>query len=204
MKLYADQPARRARQATADLVALLIVFATVWLATEVRERVLRLRAPGQGLVDAGSGLSGTFDAAADNADDVPLVGRPLADALHTGSAGGARLSEAGRWQIEAVESLALWLTVALIAVPVTLLLIVWLPRRVRYAREAGAAIRLRDQGPDGHDLLALRALITQPLSRLASAGPVGAGWRTGDPETVADLAGRELRRLGLRPPKASP
>ncbi|MGH3862203.1 hypothetical protein [Actinokineospora sp.] len=121
MKLYADHPARRARQMTADLLALLIVFAT-----EVRERVLRLRAPGEGLVDAGGRLSGTFDSAA-TADDVPL-------------------------------------------------------------------------GPDGHDLLALRALVTQPLSRLASAGPVGAGRRTGDPETVAGLATRELRKLGLHPP----
>ncbi|WP_436497134.1 hypothetical protein [Actinokineospora sp. HUAS TT18] len=201
MKLYADHPIRRARQLGADLVALVILLAAVWLATEVREQVLRLRAPGQGLVDAGNGLRGTFDSAADNADDVPLVGRQLADALHTGSAGGARLSEAGQWQIEAVESLAFWLTVALIAVPATLLLIVWLPRRVRYVREADAAVRLRDQGPAGQDLLALRALMTQPLSRLASAGPVGEGWRTGDPATVAGLATRELRRLGLHPPK---
>jgi hypothetical protein len=69
-------------------------------------------------------------------------------------------------------------------------------------REATAAAKLRDQGQDGQDLLALRALMTQPLSRLAKAKAVGSGWRSGDPATVSGLAARELRRLGLRPPKA--
>ncbi|CRK57862.1 hypothetical protein [Alloactinosynnema sp. L-07] len=67
--------------------------------------MLRLRAPGQGLVDAGQRIARhTFDAAADNADDVPLVGCPLRGHVAHRSAGGARLGEAGRWQIEAVES----------------------------------------------------------------------------------------------------
>ncbi|SDD66037.1 hypothetical protein [Actinokineospora iranica] len=71
MKLYADHPARRTRQAAADLAAVALLIFAGWLATEVREQVLRLRAPGDGLVTAGTRLSGTFDSAADNADDVP-------------------------------------------------------------------------------------------------------------------------------------
>jgi hypothetical protein len=51
----------------------------------------------------------------------------------------------------------------------------------------------------GSELLALRALATAPLRRLASLdSDVVSGWRTGDPVTIESLAALELRRLGLR------
>ncbi|SDD66057.1 hypothetical protein [Actinokineospora iranica] len=102
-----------------------------------------------------------------------------------------------------MESLAFWLTGALIIVPVALVLVVWLPRRLRFVRDAGAARRLRALGADGADLLALRALVFQPLPRLSRAGAVGACWRAGDPEVIAALARSELRRLGMRAREAS-
>ncbi|MCW2683629.1 MAG: hypothetical protein JWP33_1542, partial [Blastococcus sp.] len=76
----------------------------------------------------------------------------------------------------------------------------WLPWRLHYVREAGAAARLLTGTPD-LELLAARALATAPLPRLAAlpAG-TGTGWRTGDPAAVATLAGLELGRLGLRLP----
>ncbi|MDQ3576298.1 MAG: hypothetical protein M3443_01555, partial [Actinomycetota bacterium] len=146
MRLYAERPVRRLRQLAADLGAVLVLVIAVLAATEARDAVLEFRAPGAGLVDAGNRLSGTFNSAADNADDVPVVGDSLAAALHTGAEGGARLIEAGRWQIEAVEGVAFWLAAAMIAVPVLLLLLLWLPFRLRFARQAGAAARLRAHG----------------------------------------------------------
>ena len=63
---------------------------------------------------------------------------------------------------------------------------------------AGVAKTVRDQ-PAGRDLLALRALASQPLNRLAKLGPdIAQSWRNGDAEAVEALAELELRKLGLR------
>jgi hypothetical protein len=197
MKLYADCPFRRTAQLVADLFAVGFAAFAVWLAVEAHGQVLGLRNPGDRLIDAGSGLRSTFDSAADNADGVPLIGKALAGALHTGSDAGLKLSEAGRWQIDAVENLALWLAVILIVVPFLFLLVTWLPWRWRFVRRASAAVRLRALGEVGHDLLALRALVTQPLPRLVAAGEITEGWRNRDPAVIATLARWELERLGL-------
>ena len=61
MQLYAERPIRRTAQLVSDLLALLLVILAVWLGTSVYDEVMKLRAPGDGLVDAGTGLRGTFD-----------------------------------------------------------------------------------------------------------------------------------------------
>ncbi|WP_018685066.1 hypothetical protein [Actinokineospora enzanensis] len=198
MKIYADRPARRGAQLLADAAAVLVVVLSVWLALHVRDTVLDLRAPGDRLIDAGTALRGTFDTAAAKAEELPLVGDALARALRPGSDAGTRIMDAGWRQIAAVENLAFWLTFVLVAVPVVLVLTTWLPLRVRYARQATGALRLRALGAAGHDVLALRALATQPLGTLADTGPVAGGWRTGDPAAIRVLADLELHRLGLR------
>lgn len=199
MTFYADHPTRRTLQMLADLVAVLVVAGAVWLATEVHRQILLLRAPGDRLIDAGGGLRDTFTSAADNADDIPLVGDALAGALRGGADAGGKLTEAGSWQVDAVEHLALWMAVVLIAVPTLFLLVTWLPLRWRFARRATAAVRLRRLGPDGLDLLALRALVADRIPPSAVAGRLtAAGWRERDPAVTSELAGWELRRLGLR------
>jgi hypothetical protein len=199
MQLYAERPIRRTAQLVSDLLAVLLVVLAVWLATSVYDEVMKLRAPGDGLVDAGTGLRGTFDSAANSADGIPLVGDALAKALHGGSDVGTKLTDAGHWQIEAVENLAWWLAAIIIALPVLTLLATWLPLRWHFARRATAAARLRALGDEGLDLLALRALATQPLHRLASVGGVATGWRQRDQDVIEKLAGHELARHGLAP-----
>ncbi|MGW5053828.1 hypothetical protein [Actinokineospora sp. NPDC004072] len=194
MRLYAETPLRSARQIAADLAAVAFLLLAVWVAMEVREAVLLLRDPGERLTAAGEAIGGAFTSAADNARDVPLVGDDLADALGAGTRAGAELADAGREQTAAVDSLAFWLTAALIAVPALALALTWLPRRIRFAREAGAVARLRAQGRPGLELLATRALAHQPLPRLARLR--ADDWA--DPETRALLADWELRRLGFR------
>ena len=83
-----------------------------------------------------------------------------------------------------------------------------LPARHRAVRLAAAAGALDAPGrvgaklaagPAGRDLLALRALATQPLGKLTRIGPdVAEAWRRGDDATVDALAALELRQLGLR------
>ncbi|MFJ7214704.1 hypothetical protein [Amycolatopsis sp. NPDC098790] len=199
MQFYAERPIRRTAQLVSDLLALLLVIFAVWLGTSVYDEVMKLRAPGDGLVDAGTGLRGTFDSAANSADGIPLVGDALAKALHGGSDAGTKLADAGHWQIEAVQSLAWWMAAIIIALPVVTLVATWLPLRWRFTRRASAAAGLRALGDEGMDVLALRALTTQPLRRLTSAGEVATGWRERDRDVIEELAGRELARHGLVP-----
>jgi TRAP-type C4-dicarboxylate transport system permease small subunit len=199
MQLYAERPIRRTAQLVSDLLALLVVIIAVWLGTSVYDQVMKLRAPGDGLVDAGTGLRGTFDSAANSAGGIPLIGDGLAKALHGGSDVGTKLVDSGRWQIEAVENLAWWMAVVIIALPVLALVVTWLPLRWKFTRRASAAARLRELGDEGLDLLALRALATQPLRRLASDGKVATGWRERDRDIIEKLAGRELASHGLVP-----
>ncbi|MEV6878937.1 hypothetical protein [Amycolatopsis sp. NPDC051128] len=197
MQLYAERPIRRTAQLVSDLLALLLVVFAVWLGTSVYDEVTKLRAPGDGLVDAGTGLRGTFDSAASSADGIPLIGDALAKALRGGSAVGTKFADAGRWQIEAVESLAWWMAAIIIALPLLTLVVTWLPLRWHYTRRATAAAALRDLGDEGLDLLALRALTTQPLRRLAKSGRLATGWRERDRDVIKLLAGHELARNGL-------
>jgi TRAP-type C4-dicarboxylate transport system permease small subunit len=199
MHLYAERPIRRTAQLVSDLLALLVVIVAVWLGTSVYDQVMKLRAPGDGLVDAGTGLRGTFDSAANSAGGIPLIGDGLAKALHGGSDVGTKLVDSGRWQIEAVANLAWWMAAVIIALPVLALAVTWLPLRWKFIRRASAAARLRALGDEGLDLLALRALATQPLRRLASDGKVATGWRDRDRDIIEKLAGRELASHGLVP-----
>jgi hypothetical protein len=197
MKWYADGAARFTRQIIADALALGWVWFWVWFALRARDGVLTARAPGDGLVSAGSRVHDAFSDAAGSAGRVPVVGDDLAGALGKGTDAGTTLSDVGRAQIEAVETVALWLAVALIAVPVVFLLVTWLPLRLRFARRAFAARRLSQTGRT--DLLALHALNTMSLTQLArfDGDPVD-GWRRGDPDVIAKLASRRLARLGVR------
>ncbi|MEU4807452.1 hypothetical protein [Actinosynnema sp. NPDC023587] len=197
MKWYADRPGRLWRQLTADLLAAVWVWFWVTAALAARDTVLALRAPGDHLSRAGGGLRDTFADAAAKARDVPLVGGKLGEALDKGRDAGGTLVDAGRTQVEAVETSALWLAAALVAVPVAFLLVTWLPLRLRYARKAAAVARLRDIGRI--DLLALQALTTLPLRELArfEADPAD-GWRRRDVAVVEALAARQLAVCGLR------
>jgi len=73
------------------------------------------------------------------------------------------------------------------------------PGRLGWIEQASAAARIRRSGAAGKDLLALRALATQPLAKLAALDPDIAGaWRRGDADAVDRLARLELRGVGLR------
>lgn len=199
MKLYADAPARRARQLVADLLVLLWVLAWVQVGRAVHDTTMALAAPGRRLDDAGTGMAGNLDDAGGRLGDVPLVGDEVAAPFERAAEASRGVASAGREMVAVVEDLALWLGVVTALVPVLLVLLVHLPLRWRFARRATAGARLAGSGRD-LDLFALRALATQPLHVLARVAddPAGA-WRAGDPAVVARLADLELRAAGLRP-----
>ncbi|MER7204996.1 hypothetical protein ABT363_46275, partial [Streptomyces sp. NPDC000188] len=91
----------------------------------------------------------------------------------------------------AAQALAVLGAVALFVIPVGLMLTVWLPRRIRWTRQAAAAQELAST-EDGRELLALRALL-RPLDELAAtaellpAAPGGTPDQDPDPGVDPDL-----------------
>jgi hypothetical protein len=197
VKIYADRPAAALRQVFTDLLVVAWVWFWVWAALRLHDLVEKLAVPGQKLENAGGGIADNLADAGNRINSVPAVGDALASPFEKAAEAARSVAEAGREQQELVGDLALALALALLVFPLGLVLLVWLPLRVRWMRRAGAAAALR-AAPAGRDLLALRALATQPLRRLAALGPdVAESWRRGDDSTVDALAALELRRLGL-------
>ena len=212
MRWYADAPARRARQLAGDLLAVGWVALWVWVALEVRERVAALAAPGREVQDAGNQLAASLREAEEQVEGLPLIGQALQAPLVAAGSAARALAEAGAAQRAAVADLGLFLTIALVALPLALVAVAWLPPRARWSRQASAAARLASTH-EGSRLLALRALTGLGLPALARASrePVFAAfgadparaWAEGEPTAVRRLAALELDRLGLRPPPGS-
>ena len=199
MKLYADRLPVAIRQLILDILVVIWVYAWVRAGIWVHDLVLKLGVPGQKLEGAGSGIADNLADAGAKVGRVPLVGDELTAPFSRAAQAARSLAEAGRAQQEIVGNLALVLALLVVAVPLALVLFVWLPRRLRWMRRAGVAAEVRDE-PAGRDLLALRALASRPLHELTRLGPdIAQSWRTGDASAVDALAALELRDLGLRP-----
>jgi hypothetical protein len=198
VKLYADRVAPMARQIVTDLFIVAWVYVWIRLGMRLYDLIGKLADPGRQLENAGNGLADNLGRAGSKINGVPGVPDSVA-APFTNAANAARsLAGAGRDEQAAVGNLAWALTFMALAVPLGLVLFGWLPLRVRWIRRASSAARLRGV-PAGRDLLALRALATQPLGRLAKLDPeIATAWREGDPAAVEALARLQLRGLGLR------
>jgi hypothetical protein len=202
MQLYAETPVRRTAQISADVLLLVWILAWAWAGSVVHDATLELAGPGRQLTESATGLSGAMQDAGGALDDLPIVGDEARAPFDEASGAADRLAEAGREQVRSVERLALWLGLAVAAIPILLACLVNVPRRVRFVRRATAGARFVDAGED-LDLFALRALAHQPMHVLAkvSDDPAGA-WRRGDRAVTDRLAELELRSVGLRLPTA--
>lgn len=198
MKLYADRPVTVIRQLLTDLLVVAWVYVWIRVGKYVYDLVEKLAVPGREVEHAGTGLADNLSSAGKKVDRVPAVGDALSSPFSHAADAARSLANAGHEQQTIVHELAVVLAIAVVAVPLGLVLFVWLPLRVRWIRRAGAAAALRD-AKSGRDLLALRALARQPLRRLTALDPdIASAWRSGDPGAVDALATLELRRLGLR------
>lgn len=202
MKLYADSPTRRVRQMVGD--ALLLAWILIWIeiGKAVHDATMALARPGQEINEAGSGLADKLREASSVVGDTPLVGDELQSPFDGAGDAADQIASAGTSSVEAVEQLANWLGWCVGAIPVLILLVVYVPLRWRFVRAASAGQRFVNAAED-LDLFALRALARQPMHRLGriSDDPAGA-WRRGDPDVVRALAVLELKDVGLTPPPA--
>lgn len=201
MKLYADRPGRVLGQLLGDLVVVILVYLAVRLGLGTHEKVAALAAPGRDAEDAARSTAGSMRDAAGNVDGTPLVGDAVAKPFKALAATSRQLAESAQAYQDSVEKLAVLTGVLVAALPIVLLLAIWLPRRIAWVVEASAASRLVRTAPGAADLLAVRALARQPLRGLARLDPsVVHGWKAGDPAATAVLARLELAELGLRLP----
>lgn len=195
MKLYAELPGARARQIAADVLT--VVWGIVWTRIGLRahELVGRLAGAGAEVEDAGRGLASAARQAAENVADAPLVGTALRVPFDAVSGAGRTLAQAGQAQQDAVHTLALWVGIAVVAIPLYVVLRSYLPWRVGWIRSASQAVALRNAAADLR-LFALRAVATRPLRdlRRASEDP-GRDLAEGRYHALAEV---ELRSLGLR------
>jgi hypothetical protein len=197
VKLYAETAGLRVRQLAGDLAV--VAWTAAWVAAGLAlyRLVEKLAVPGARVEQAGSSFAADVAEIQRTVGRLPVVGGQLQDPFGRLSGVGRTLAEAGVAQQEVVRQLALWLGVVVAAVPVVALLLTWLPRRVTWVREAGAASRLRLGGAD-LELFAIRAVANRPLRQLHRVSPDPAGdLRAGEFQALADL---ELRALGLRAP----
>lgn len=190
-------PVRRATHLAGD--AILIGWALLWLAIAgvVRSAINALAAPAMELGKSTDGLATTVEDAANRLGEVQLIGeqlsapfRPIADALRGISGQAAD-------QVASVEQAALVVAIVVWLAPTLTLAIMYLPRRIRRARESAAARRYVNDQAD-LDLFALRAMANAPMTAIAaiSSDPVAA-WRAADVATISELANLELRRIGI-------
>lgn len=181
------------------LDALLAVWAVVWavIGWAVKAVVDQLAVPAEQMGATTQDLADRVGQAADSLEDVALVGeqlaaplRPIADTLGEMTAQTAR-------QVETVHQAGWLLFLVVWLIPVLTYAVLYLPGRIRRAREAAQARRFIDEQAD-LDLFALRAMAKAPMTQLAriSSDPVAA-WRAGDPRVIRQLADLELRRVGI-------
>lgn len=198
MKIYSDFPVRRAAQVCADVLAVLVISFGVWLGVTVTGAIAVLAEVGRQIRSAGLGFEGAMADAGDVLGQLPLVGDAARVPFDAASGTGGALASAGSSTESFLLTTAVIVGVIVAVVIVAVVLWVWLRRRMRFIRRATEAARLAGM-EDGHDLLALRALVGGSRENLASAGPHPVqAWRSGDAGVVRKLAELELRSAGVR------
>lgn len=199
MKLYADRPGRLLTQLLGDILVVIAMYWAVRLGRGAHEKVGALAVPGREAEEAATSLDGQLRSAANDVGDAPLVGDTLSRPFRALASTSRDLAGTAQSYQDTVADVALLTGVMVALVPIVFVLAVWLPRRLSWVLEASAAQRLMRAGPAATELLAVRALARQPLSRLARLGPeVVTGWKAGDAASTATLASLELDELGLR------
>lgn len=198
MHLYAELPARRARQLLADLLLLVWVGAAIAVGAAAGLALWRIGDRTTSLAAQTASAAGQLRSSADTVASVPLVGGQVATPLR--SLGQTFTSLGGALQGDTATlhraGIAFGVAVAVLGVAVPVL--AWCLTRGRWVRRAGA---LRGRlGEDDLEALAVAAVATAGLRTLhrLPAGTVLA-WRAGDPAARRAVAALGLRSLGLRP-----
>lgn len=203
MTLYAKPSWRMARQITSDVV--MVAWAVIWfLVARAMHGVVRsLATPARKTAETAQAMADSMTSAGERVASLPAVGERLAEPFSSMSGSLEEIVTQANAQIDTIHQIA-WISSAVtFAIPVALLLLIWLPWRVRFVTEASAALQFIDADED-LELFALRAMANVPTHQLAaiSSDPVGE-WRAGNRDVIRRLARLELDRSGLPMPPAA-
>ncbi len=191
------RPTRRAAHVAGDLI--LIGWTLLWLgiADMVRAAVEAMAGPAVALNRSTSSLAGTVEDAAESLGDVQFVGDQLAAPFEPIAGSLRDIAGQATETVTAIEQAALVIALVVWLAPTLTLAVIYLPLRIRRARESAAARRYINDQSD-LDLFALRAMAKAPMTRIAAItnDPVAA-WRTGEAAVIQQLANLELRRVGI-------
>jgi hypothetical protein len=200
MGIYAKRPARMIGQLFGDGFVVLWTIGWAIIGIFVHRVIEILAVPARETARTATRLAENFREAATEAAKVPVAGEQLRRPFDAASVTLGNLITSANDQVTSIERLALIVGWLVFLIPVTIVVAFWLPRRIRFYRQARASQVFLDALPD-LDLFALRAMAAQPLYVLAeiSDDPVKA-WRSGDRAVINQLAEVELRRNGLRLP----
>lgn len=199
MQIYSAYPAARARQIAADATALAAIAVLIAFGSTVGALVGSTAELGRGLERSGEGFAGTMSDAAATLGGVPLLGSSASAPFARAGDAGSALAQAGRDQQTLIDGVSLALGLLIALLPIAVILLVWLRRRVDFARRAAATKRLAATA-GGMELLALRALTAVDAASLDALGPDAVQrWRAAHPPTIAALAALALRDAGVAP-----
>jgi hypothetical protein len=198
LRPYSVNPPRLALQVVSDVLVLAWIYVWYRIGVAVHDAVTSAASVGYRIQNSAGGVAGNLDEAGRNVGSAPFVGPPLSGPLRSAAEQIGGLASSGRDLGDRLTGFATpagWL-VAL--VPILLVVAFWLPARLRFARRAGSTAELA-QSPAGEELLALRALVHQPLPVLQRVAPDPLiAFRSGDPDAVRALARLELVDAGVR------
>jgi NADPH-dependent glutamate synthase beta subunit-like oxidoreductase len=201
MGIYAKRPAKMIGQLFGDGFVLLWTVGWAIVGIFVHRVIEVLATPARETARTATRLAENFREAAAEAAKVPVAGEQLRRPLDAAAVTLGNLITSANDQVASIERLALIGGWVVFGIPVAIVVALWLPRRVRFYRQARASQVFLDSTAD-LDLFALRAMASQPLYVLAAVSddPVKA-WLAGDRQVIDALAAIELRRNGLRLPK---
>ena len=200
MGIYAKRPAKMIGQLVGDSFVVLWAIGWAIVAIFVHRVIEVLATPARETARTAMRLAENFRQAAAEAAKVPVAGEQLRRPLDSAAVTLGNLIDSANDQVVSIERLALIVGWLVFLIPVATVVAFWLPRRIRFYRQAHASQVFLDSLAD-LDLFALRAMAAQPLYVLAeiSDDPVQA-WRSGDREVINKLAEVELKRNGLQLP----
>jgi hypothetical protein len=183
---------------TADIIALALIAVSIAVGVFVFSTVAQLAQFGRQMQTAGADFRTSMTDVGAQLGGVPLIGSGISAPFDTASSAGDTLATAGQTQQDLVMQAAVALGVGVAALPILIVLLVWLLPRLRFISRATRTRTLMRAGLDT-DLLALRALTHQKVGVIAKVAPDALGaWRRGDPDVMRELAGLELRSVGIR------
>lgn len=198
LRPYSAQPRRLALQIASDVFVLLWIYIWFRVGQLVHDTLVQVAGVGYRIQGSAGQVSGSLTQAGKSAGSVPLLGDQLGRPLTNAGAQIGDIAGAGRSAGDTLTSLATPLGWAVALGPILLVLVIWLPRRWRFARRAGEAAEMA-AAPPGEELLALRALANRPLQELRRVAPDPVrAWRDGDADAIRALAHLELVADGVR------